>query len=67
VTLDLRGGMQVPPGGFVFKWPAETPPPARVNGRQATWEAGELRILELPARVVMDARATASAATNRAH
>jgi hypothetical protein len=49
-------GSQVPPGGVVFVWPGTQPPPrdVRVNGKPAQWHATELRVRELPARVVIE-------------
>jgi len=48
----------VPPGGFVLVWPGRQPPPpvARINGKEARWDGTELRIHELPAKVVVPAR-----------
>jgi hypothetical protein len=58
VVLDVGGGSRVPPGGFAFSWPGPEAPPreARVNGRPARWQGGELRFHELPARVVIGGR-----------
>jgi hypothetical protein len=54
-VLRLAAGTHVPPGGFVFPWPAAgLPRLVRVNGRRASWQNGELRIVELPATVVVD-------------
>ena len=54
-VLRVAAGTRVPPGGFVFPWPAAPLPRlARVNGRRADWHNGELRIAELPATVVVD-------------
>jgi len=54
LVLQLAGS-HVPPGGVVFVWPGTQPPPrdVRVNGKPAQWHARELRIEELPARVVI--------------
>jgi hypothetical protein len=54
VVLQVAGS-HVPPGGFVFVWPGNEAPPrdVRVNGKPAQWRATELRIDELPARVVI--------------
>ena len=54
-VLELAGGAQVPPGGFVLVWPGRQPPPAttRVNGKPARWEGKELRFRDVPATVVI--------------
>jgi hypothetical protein len=55
VLLHVDAGLGVPEGGIVFRWPGVQPPGrTRVNGKAATWHDGELRILELPANVVID-------------
>jgi hypothetical protein len=48
-------GSRVPPGGVVFVWPGKQAPPREtsINGRPARWDGMELRVHELPARVVM--------------
>jgi F5/8 type C domain/Bacterial alpha-L-rhamnosidase 6 hairpin glycosidase domain len=58
LVLRLAGGGQVPPGGFVLVWPGRQPPPpvARINGKEARWDGTQLRIHELPAKVVVPAR-----------
>ena len=57
VTLRLAAGSRLPPGGFVFIWPEDQPPPpARVNGKPSAWQGNELHIAELPATVVVNAR-----------
>jgi hypothetical protein len=53
-VLTLAAGSR-PPGHFVFVWPWKDPPRATlVNGRAARWQGNELRIDELPARVVVE-------------
>jgi hypothetical protein len=55
VRLHIDAGMRVPQGGIVLRWPGREPPGrTRVNGKTAAWHDGELRILELPANVVVD-------------
>jgi hypothetical protein len=56
VVLQVAAGPQVPPGGFVFVWPAKRQPPrdTRVNGKTASWRGTELRFDELPAKVVVN-------------
>jgi hypothetical protein len=59
VTLDIQGGITVPPGGVVLRAPvvdgkahwlsART----AVNGKRARWTRGELRITALPARITI--------------
>ena len=54
VMLNLRA-REVPPGGFVLRWPGkDSPGAARINGRAAMWRDAELRIHELPATVVLE-------------
>jgi hypothetical protein len=55
VVLRVPAGSAMPPGGLVFVWPENSPPPraTRVNGKPASWRAGELRLNELPATVVI--------------
>jgi hypothetical protein len=46
-----------PPGGCVLPWPWEGTPSetgVTIDGNPARWEAGELRIPSMPARVVID-------------
>lgn len=52
LTLDTSAA---PPGGFVVRWPAgETPPGSvRIDGRNAKFEAGELRVPAGARRVEM--------------
>jgi F5/8 type C domain len=46
---------RVPPGGVVFVWPGTQAPPRdiSINGKPAHWDGTELRVRELPARVVI--------------
>jgi len=55
VVLHVTSSAPVPPGGFVLVWPGGGPPPAttRINGKPARWEGSELRVREVPARVVI--------------
>ncbi|NLA68913.1 MAG: coagulation factor 5/8 type domain-containing protein [Gammaproteobacteria bacterium] len=64
VVLVIGDGLQPPPGGLVLPWPwtGETPGPTTVNGAEAAWQDGELRIRDLPARVHVAPRAAATAA-----
>jgi hypothetical protein len=53
VVLQLDGS-RVPPGGVVFVWPGTQPPrDISINGKPAQWDGTELRVRELPARVVI--------------
>ena len=54
VVVEVTGA-RVPPGGVVFVWPGSQAPPAdvRVNGRPVHWNGAELRLEELPARIVI--------------
>src|SRR5690606_11967472 len=53
LVLEVEEGLELPEGGLVlpWPWPGEAPAETTINGRPAGWEAGELRILQLPARV----------------
>jgi hypothetical protein len=54
VVWQLGATSPLPPGGLVLVWPGTQPPPeTRVNGKPATWDGHELRVRELPARVVV--------------
>lgn len=56
VVLQVSGGARVPPGGVVLAWPGTQRPPrdVRINGKSARWDGTELRVRELPARVVIE-------------
>jgi F5/8 type C domain len=55
LEIDARSGL--PPGGFVFIAPrGKRPPTATLNGTPANWQDGELRLLELPAKLVVNPR-----------
>nr|WP_242108572.1 discoidin domain-containing protein [Luteimonas aquatica] len=52
LTLQVPAGLRLPAGGLVLPWPyAGEPGQARINGKPASWRAGELRIQALPATV----------------
>jgi hypothetical protein len=54
VTLRLSA-REVPPGGFVLRWPGkDSPVAARINGRTVTWRDTELPIHDVRATVVLD-------------
>ena len=54
LRLEVAGDALHAPGGVVLPWPyAGRPGPVRVDGRNAGWQAGELR-LHAPARVEID-------------
>jgi hypothetical protein len=54
VVWHLGAASRVPPGGLVLVWPGAQPPPeARINGQPAPWDGRELRVRELPARIVV--------------
>jgi hypothetical protein len=45
----------MPPGGFIFVWPGDTPPiSARINGKPVRFSGAELRIDALPATVLIN-------------
>jgi hypothetical protein len=58
LVLRVAAGARVPPGGLVLVWPGRQPPPpvARINGKEARWNGTELRVHEVPARVVVQGR-----------
>jgi cytochrome c oxidase subunit 1/cytochrome c oxidase subunit I+III len=44
-------------GGLVFPWPYKTAPgKATLNGKRVKWKTGEIRILSLPATVIIRAK-----------
>ena len=55
--LELRvdGGMSVPPGGLILRWPYSGAPKGKVllNGDVARWRDGELVIRRVPAKVIV--------------
>jgi hypothetical protein len=52
LVVEIPAGSAMPPGGLVFPWPgAGAPGQATRGGVPMAWEAGELRIRELPARI----------------
>lgn len=54
LLLEAGEGMRLPAGGLVLPWPyAGAPGATTINGQPATWQAGELRITQVPARVVV--------------
>jgi F5/8 type C domain-containing protein len=54
-VLQVPAGPRIPPGGLVFVWPGTQPArQAWLNGRRISAQDGELRIGELPARVVIE-------------
>ena len=57
VSVRVEEGLRVPPGGVALVWPGDKAPGvATVNGKPVPWEDNELRIRELPATIVIDAR-----------
>ncbi len=62
VVLTVHPATRLPPGGLVFPWPlAEPPRCVRLQGREARFEQGEIRIASVPAQLVVDlAQACAS-------
>ncbi|WP_452299570.1 discoidin domain-containing protein [Luteimonas yanweni] len=53
LVLDLEDGLEPPAGGLVLPWPwaKGAPGATTINGRPASWEGGELRIMQVPARI----------------
>lgn len=57
LTLRLAPGSGMPPGGFIFVWPGDTPPrSASINGKPASFSGAELRVGTVPASVLIDGR-----------
>ena len=55
LVIEVEDGLALPVGGLVLPWPwtGEAPGTTTLNGRPVDWSGGELRVLELPARVVI--------------
>ena len=59
VLLHVDAGLRMPKGGIVLTWPGPAAPgTTRVNGKITAWRDGELRILQLPADVVVERAAS---------
>ncbi|HET9046159.1 MAG TPA: discoidin domain-containing protein, partial [Casimicrobiaceae bacterium] len=57
VIARIDAGLRLPPGGIALVWPGTTAPGSTtVNDKPAQWDGNELRIRELPASIVIDAR-----------
>lgn len=57
MLLEAKAGLKLPAGGLVLPWPyTGSPGETRINGKQAQWKDGELRITTLPARVTIKTR-----------
>ncbi|MGH8798951.1 MAG: discoidin domain-containing protein, partial [Casimicrobiaceae bacterium] len=57
LALRVARGSGVPPGGFVYVWPSDQPPPsATLDGHPAKWAGHELRIATAPATLLIDQR-----------
>ena len=55
VVLTVASGLRMPPGGVVLVWPGPRPPGrTRINDDVARWQGGELRIDQVPAKVVIE-------------
>lgn len=55
LLLEAGEGMRLPEGGLVLPWPYEgTPGAATLDGQPLQWTDGELRILTLPASIVIE-------------
>jgi len=55
LRLQLSAGLRVPVGGIVLPWPyAGKPGAARIDGKAAQWDNGELRIRASPANVEIE-------------
>ena len=58
LVLDIAEGIDPPGGGLVLPWPlrGSAPGATTINGVAAAWQAGELRVTALPARVEVSLR-----------
>ncbi len=57
LLLDIATDSKLPPGGIVFTWPYKTTPgETTIDGRNAEWRDGELRIGRAGAKVRMALR-----------
>ncbi len=66
VVLTVHPATRLPPGGLVFPWPfAETPGCVRLQGREARFEEGEIRIASVPAQLVVDLGQACGSSTRR--
>jgi hypothetical protein len=56
LELETDAGLKkLPAGGLILPWPYSKPPGrTAVNGQPAQWKDGELRVLALPARVIVE-------------
>ena len=55
LVLTVHKGTGLPPGGLMFPWPLAQPPRCvRLQGKEARFEDGEIRISSAPARLVVD-------------
>lgn len=55
LRIEIGAGMALPPGGLVIRaFDAQKPGHTTINGRNAHWSAGELRIRALPATILIE-------------
>lgn len=59
LRLQLQSGLVLPAGGVVLRWPYPGEPgKTTINGEDAQWQGGELRIQQLPAQVEIEVPAS---------
>lgn len=57
IRMDVKGPGPTPPGGFSIPYPGtDEPGPATLNGKPIPWTNRELRVHELPARILFETR-----------
>ena len=66
LVLTVPSGSALPPGGLVFPWPFTKPPRCtRLQGKQARFDGGEIRISRVPARLVVEFEETCRSRSRR--
>ncbi|MGE8250910.1 MAG: coagulation factor 5/8 type domain-containing protein, partial [Stenotrophomonas bentonitica] len=67
LTLTVSAGLIPPAGGVVLPWPYSGEPGATtINGEPAQWVGGELRVMQVPAKVEIEIPASVRRAERKA-
>ena len=67
LTLELQAGLVPPAGGVVLPWPySGEPGETTIDGEPAQWVGGELRVMQVPARVEIEIPAAVRRAERKA-
>jgi hypothetical protein len=67
LTLTVSAGLIPPAGGVVLPWPYGGEPGATtINGEPAEWVGGELRVMQVPAKVEIEIPASVRRAERKA-